>query len=52
MKQPFKIRLRRAAASVLAVNTLVSQPILGNVAYAAEPKSTGYRRCSRPADAV
>lgn len=42
MKQPFKIRLRRAAASVLAVTTLVSQPILGNVAYAAEPKSTGY----------
>lgn len=42
MKQPFKIRLRRAVASALAVTTLVSQPILGNVAYAAEPKSTGY----------
>ena len=42
MKEKIKSRLRRAAASVLAVTTLVSQPIPGNPAYAAEPKSTGY----------
>ena len=43
MKQTFKSRLRRAAASALAAAALFSQPILTeSTAYAAEPKSTGY----------
>lgn len=42
MKQTFKSRLRRAAASALAAAALFSQPILTESAvYAAEPKAAG-----------
>lgn len=42
MKQTFKSRLRRVAASALAAAALFSQPILTeNAVYAAEPKATG-----------
>ena len=42
MKQTFKFRLRRVAASVLAAAALFSQPILTESAvYAAEPKAAG-----------
>ena len=42
MKQTFKIRLRRVAASALAAAALFSQPILTESAvYAAEPKTAG-----------
>ena len=45
MKQTFKSRLRRVAASALAAAALFSQPILTESAvYAAEPKAAGSPR--------
>ena len=42
MKQTFKSRLRRVAASALAAAAMFSQPILTeNAVYAAEPKAAG-----------